>query len=355
MATINVLMCGGRRIGKTSIMAAIQKNVQDMFPKGDIVLNMEKTNSLILYRKEQEVIFGQEHEDDLTFVAADSPTTEKSEYNCRVYLKDRKSNMELSFTDVPGEWFTDEAFHKELVDLIKNSQVLVIAIDTPHVIEKEGLYHEVYNRATILTEEIQKAFQGNDEQRMVLFTPVKCERYKNRDRMEEIPEQVYKGYKDLINYLCAPERKHLYTVAVTPVITMGGVEFLRFVKPMDEDGNLICDENGEPLKAVSVDRETGNLTMNCFAEYQYLIDSYGDHFYAPEDCEQPLLYILLFLIGIGKQRNKGFFKGIWAAVRKLPDQTIMEACKEELTGKRKADLKEGFAIWNDPMKMLGDN
>lgn len=355
MATINILMCGGRRIGKTSIMAAIQKNVQDMFPRGDIVLEMEKTNSLVLYRREQEAIFGPDHEDELTFVAAQNPTSEKSVYNCRVYLKDRKSDLELAFTDIPGEWFSDADYQEELIRLIRNSQVLIIAVDSPHLIEKEGLYHEVYNRAAVLTEEIQKAFQGNEEQRMVLFTPLKCERYKNRGRMEELPKQVNAGYKDLVDYLCASERKHLYTVAVTPVITMGGVEFLRFLKPMDEEGNLICGKNNEPLKAVSVDEETGSLVMNWFAEYQFLTDSYGDHFYAPSDCEQPLIYILLFLIGIGKQRNKGFFKGIWAAIRKLPDQNIMESCKQDLLDKRKADVKDGSAIWNDPMRMLEED
>lgn len=355
MITINVLMCGGRRTGKTSIMAAIQKNVQDMFPKGDIVLEMEKANSLVLYRREQEEVFGPEHEDDLTFVAAQSPTLEKSVYRCRVYLKDRKSDMELSFTDIPGEWFVDKGYQDELIALIRESQVLVIAVDSPHLMEKEGRYHEVFNRAAVLTEKIQKAFQGNDAQRMVLFAPLKCERYRNRGRMEEVLEQVKTGYGDLIAYLCDSERKELYTVAVTPVITMGGMEFLRFLRPMDEEGNPVCGRTGKPLEAVSVDDMTGHLVMNLLAEYQYLTDRDGDHFYAPSDCEQPLLYILLFLVGIGKQRNRGFLRGIWAFVRGLPDQDIMELCRQDLLDKRILDSGEGFAALNDPMEILEEN
>ena len=77
MSVINVLMCGGRRIGKTSIMAAIQKNVQDMFPKGDIVLEMENANSLVLYRREQEAIFGPDYEDENRVLAAQNPSWEK--------------------------------------------------------------------------------------------------------------------------------------------------------------------------------------------------------------------------------------------------------------------------------------
>lgn len=352
MATINILMCGGRRVGKTSIMAAIQKNVQDMFPRGDIVLEMKQTLSLVSFRREQEERFGPAHADELTYIADHTPSENDDYYSCNVYLKDRKSDLELVFTDIPGEQFFDAVFQEKLIERIRNSQVLIIAVDSPHLIEKEGLYHEAYNRAAIITEEIQKAFQGNEDQRMILFTPLKCERYKNRGRMEELPKQVNAGYKDLVDYFCAPERKHLYTVAVTPVITMGGLEFLRFLKPMDEEGNLICDRNGEPLKAVSVDEGTGSLVMNWLPEYQYLTDSDGDHFYAPSDCEQPLIYILLFLIGIGKQRNKGFLKGIWTTIKKLPDQKIMEFCKQDLLDKRKANVKDGAAIWNDPMRML---
>ena len=291
MGVIKVLMCGGRRIGKTSIMAAIQQNVQDNFPSGDIVLKMEQSNSLIMYRKEQEKLFGPEYE-EMTFIADTVGTTERSDYMCRVYLKDKKSNLELRFTDIPGEWFIDQTHHDELIELIRESQVLVIAVDSPHLVEKGGRYHEVYNRAGILTEEIMKAFQGNKEQRMVLFAPLKCERYRNRNRMNELLREIKSGYADLITYLCESDMSHWYTVAVTPVVTMGGVEFLRFTKPVDANGQVICDASGNELEAVSVNPATGYLEMNWPAEYLLLTDADGDHFYEPEDCDQPLIYIL---------------------------------------------------------------
>lgn len=353
MATIHVLMCGGRRIGKTSIMAAIQKNVQEQFPKGDIVLHMEKSNSLILYQREQEYVFGEEMAEEQTWFPAIKPTLSRDEYGCKVYLKDRKSNLELCFTDVPGEWFVDRTYEEELEAVIKRSQVLVIAIDSPHLTEREGQYHEVFNRASFLAETIQKTLQGDTEQRMVLFVPLKCERYKNRERMEELLGRVKEGYSELFDYLLAPERAGRYTVAVTPVFTMGGMEFLRFVPPADEDGNLVCDRAGKPLEPIGIDEETGFLVMNWLAQYRYLTDGYGDHYYAPKDCEQPLLYILLFLIGMGKQRNKGFLSGLWTLLRGLPDQKAMEDCKQDLLAKRKASEKEGYGILNDPMRILG--
>lgn len=189
---------------------------------------------------------------------------------------------------------------------------------------------------------------------MVLFVPLKCERYKNRKRMREVLNQVKEGYGELIQYLTAPERAGLYTVAVTPVITMGGMEFLRFIRPADENGNLVRDGGGEPLKDVDIDRLTGRLMMNWMAQYQYLTDAYGDHYYQPGDCEQPLVYILLFLIAMGKQRGKGLFSGIWGILLRLPDQKSLEACRQDLMEKRKADEEKGFAVLNDPMGVLGD-
>lgn len=349
---INVLMCGGRRIGKTSIMAAIQKNVQDMFPSGDIVLDMEKSNSLILYRRDQEALFGPESEEKSTTFADLNPSFEKSEYLCTVHLKDRKSNIQLNFIDVPGEWFVGKAHHDTVIELIRTSQVLLIAIDSPHLMEKDGKYHQVYNRANILTDKIKEALQGEDQKRMVLFVPLKCERYKKRDRMSELADSVKENYEDLISYLCGGEKSDLYTVGITPVITMGGLEFLRFVRPMDEDDNYVCDENGDPLEDVGFDPQTGQLTMQWLAEYMYLMDDYGDHFYEPHDCEQPLLYVLLFLIGIGKKRTQGFLRGIWANIRQLPNQEILEACKTILIDKRYDNIEDGYEILQDPDKVL---
>ena len=133
---------------------------------------------------------------------------------------------------------------------------------------------------------------------------------------------------------------------------MGGLRFLRFVMPLDEDGNMVCDKSGQPIKIIDVSPDTGRLEMQWPAEYYYLQDSYGDHFYEPKDCEQPLIYILLFLIGISKQKVQGFLRGLWAEFRKMPNLEILEGCKDDLIDKRKVEAEEGFEILQDPEKML---
>lgn len=44
---------------------------------------------------------------------------------------------------------------------MKMSQILIIAIDSPHMMEMKGRYHEIFNRATIFAEQIRRIFQGN--------------------------------------------------------------------------------------------------------------------------------------------------------------------------------------------------
>ncbi len=356
MGKINVLMCGGRRTGKTSIMAAIQQNVEEMFPRGDIVLNMEKGGELVAARTDMECKFGPEYADEMTFRPDEKISERSDSYPCRIYLKDRKSNMELEFTDIPGEWFIKEIHKKDLRDALAKSQILIIAIDSPHLMEEKGMYHEVYNRAAVVSDEIKKMLQGNKEPRMVLFVPVKCERYRSTQehpsrRMKALLQEVEKGYKDLISFLTERENKQIYTVAAAPCFTVGGAEFLRFIPAMDEDGELELDEAGNPLEAIVYDPHEGMNVMTYQTEYRYLEDRDGDHYYAPAYCEQSLLFILLYVIAVSRINVSSLFGMLLAMVRGLPDKKILAACKQELLEKLMREEDDGFKIINDPLKM----
>ena len=88
------------------------------------------------------------------------------------------------------------------------------------------------------------------------------------------------------------------------------------------------------------------------AEYLYLRDEYGDHYYKPENCEQPLIYILLFLIGISQQKVQNGLSNLWATFLKQPNRDILEACKDSLLEKKNENMKEGFGILQDPTGIL---
>lgn len=89
---MNVLMVGGRRTGKTSVMAAIQKNIQSIFPAGELMLDMENPNSLILFRKEQEARFDDTYADVATLMPDVTQVLKKGLYvPCEILWKKRRS------------------------------------------------------------------------------------------------------------------------------------------------------------------------------------------------------------------------------------------------------------------------
>ena len=359
--TLTVLMCGGRRTGKTSIMAAMQKDMQNMFAGGSIVLQMENSSSLVLYQQEQERLFSVDNLDKMSYYASDNETGEREEYGCRVTLRgDYKSPISLNFIDIPGEWFVTVEHEKEVQKLMEDSQILVIAVDSPHLVEKDGCYHEVFNRPTEITDMIKRAFQGNEVCRLVLFVPVKCELYENnraagrRKNMKDLLACVKDGYSDLLTYLETSQKKNC-TVAVSPCITMGGLEFLQFVAPVDEDGQLVTDRNGKPLPDIMINTRTGNRDMMWLSEYTYLYDENGDHYYRPANCAQPLLNILLFFVAMGRLRaRRGGFLGrlLGRLFHCLPKQEILDNSKADLLRTLKTSAEEGYEIINDPLGMM---
>jgi len=358
---INVLMCGGRRTGKTSIMAAMQRDMQSMFASGSIVLRMDHSSSLVLYQQKQEQLFSEENLDKMSYYASDQPSSGREDYGCKVTLSgDYKSPLELNFTDVPGEWFVDVQHEDEVHNLLRKSQILVIAVDSPHLVEKDGRYHEVFNRPTEITDAIKRAFQGSEVYRLILFVPVKCELYRNQGaaggakNMGWLLQKVRSGYHDLLTYLECSQRDRC-TVAVSPCITMGGLEFLQFVAPLDDEGALETDEHGNPLPDIMLNPNTGCLDMIWLSEYVYLFDENNDHYYKPENCAQPLLYILLFFVAMGKLRTKGGWLAqmLGKLLFHLPDQKVLNACREGLVRHIKTDAGEGYAVLNDPLHMMG--
>ena len=354
--SINVLMCGGRRAGKTSVLAGIQKNMMDLFRSGDIVLNMQNMGRLVEFRKESESIFGYDYEDDDTFLADQRlPTMNGVDYECRVYMKDHSTRYDLCFTDVPGEWFigSDSEISK-LYDKLRAAHILVIAIDSPHLMEDGGKYHQVFNRADRITAHIKACFEGNTQQRMVIFVPVKSEVYRpardRSNRMKALLEQVKTGYGDLINWLTTGANQALYTVVVAPCFTFGGAEFYQFVPPIDPvTGQIERDSEGKPLQPIGI-MPGGEQVMQYLTEYSLLRDAANMHYYKPENCEQPLLYILLYLIAMCKV--KGLFVQLWEALLGRTNNAELQACKDLLKPKIRQNPEAGFAILNDPLHLI---
>ena len=334
---VNVFMIGGRRCGKTTILSALQQQTNDVF-KGEIsLLAYSQTDVNILTEKRSEA------EDYFNFKTPnklpspdDTPTPDQCGYRFSLRISGKnKSNLSISFTDVPGEWFNLDAEKRDKIDAnINNSEILMIAIDTPYLMEnwndflKFGQNHDDYNKATEITEYIKHMDISKLRNRMILFVPVKCEKYYHEGRMQEVADAVKAGYQDLIAYLQSPSLSGCCTVAIVPILSLGGMAFHRF----------------EVL-------ESGYLKQR----YRYY-PNYETAAYTPKYCEQPIMYALLFELKMAVQRgvNKGF--GIWlsnlfgANIATNADfQKLLTTIQAAIVSNRP---DEGFVTVQDPFKIL---
>lgn len=77
----------------------------------------------------------------------------------------------------------------------------MIAIDTPHMMEEEGKYNERRNFCHRTGEMIKMALEKARPQRMlVLFVPLKCERYLKDNKMDKVLTATMQSYEELIRY-----------------------------------------------------------------------------------------------------------------------------------------------------------
>lgn len=151
--------------------------------------------------------------------------------------------------------------------------------------ESDGRYNEGKNKPELVMNFLKKHLPDGAE-KLVLFVPLKCEKYVQEQRLGEVTERVREVYKDLILFLKDKDNQHglknKICCAIAPIQTLGGVTFDSFAK--DLDGSIA--ENT---------LEDGSVIPNMI-HYRYV----GDVGYAPQNCAQPLLYLLGFF---AKQYN----------------------------------------------------
>jgi hypothetical protein len=112
----------------------------------------------------------------------------------------------LEFQDYPGGWILpNDSQRSTVVEYLKNSPVTIIAIDTPALIEKDGQYNEPINMSTDITYLLREAYEADNNQspqkRLVIFAPVKCEKYMQANQTEIINIAIKKRYQTLLGDL----------------------------------------------------------------------------------------------------------------------------------------------------------
>lgn len=290
--TVKILMLGGRRCGKTSVLASMQDCFDKEFGASNLTINIEDPGTMLdLTNKMSEIngYFDGDHSEN--FTPDDSPTKEDKYYDFSISLKSKHNGkVNFQFIDCPGDWVQDKAYLPKLQKLISECHVFLIAIDTPHLMEqtqcedqdKLGKYNEYHNRSSMISNLLKKELEVPDG-KLVLFVPLKCEKYKAANQMSLVKHKVKIAYRVLIDHLNNQFSTVPCTIAITPIYTFGTVEFKRF-KRDEISREIIIDEKYKTPK---------------YPLYGFLDDAKGSP--EPEYCEQPLVYVLAFIFATAKK------------------------------------------------------
>lgn len=334
MEKIKIFMAGGRRCGKTTVLTSLWDNADDtlrgtnlsLFTDNDLCSRLQETHDL------SESYFDDTDMESFIKVSDDSGNLESRCYQFKLQLAGKKTGIEVDFVDVPGEFFTTPEKFEEVKNDICESHVIILAIDTPCLMEDMddrgfGKRHISGNKSNDITHFIKD--QLNIEEianRLLLFVPIKCEKYFYRKEMPKVVEAVKKGYSELLSFLASPNLKEHCTVAVMPILSLGGLEFFDF-------------EGNSPSPTAS-------------QEYIYYANCNGQAKYQPKYCDQPLLYAIAYIL---KTIAQNYRNGpIWKIRNFLFQDVDGAALRQELSPLKKKinrNEKEGFVLLQNPLQM----
>lgn len=273
-------MMGPRAVGKTTILTSIFHNTSESIsqtklkfvPDNDTLARMSKC------KRELEQIFEKRIAIEDRPSAGIESTPHIHVFHYEFGLKGKKTSVDLDIKDFPGE-FVNGGLHSGEVDkFIRESNAIFIAIDTPHLMENDGMYNDAKNKCKLICDYFDNNITDTDE-KLILLVPLKCEKYYFEGHINEVNQKVKDAYAPLLskirNFSCV-------ACAITPILTIGGVEFDSFMK--DSEGRILEDPTGLPEAAF----------------YKFRGD---DAELKPMFCVQPLYYILSYITN-AYEKNK---------------------------------------------------
>ena len=318
-------MLGGRRAGKSSILASILyslgENVVDNLCSFTDQTDYSGSDGLgvPLHTKRIEIDnylrTRQKISANSNFLVDMTPSKGKSTYNLCAQIQGA-SKVGFDFVDVPGEWMeaTSPNYNTQK-ELVTQSDVFVIAIDTPYLMQEENEnINTVYNRVEEITNLLANIQIVNEEidRKLIILCPVKCEKWTQNKQADDVTEKVCNAYRKLINNWVNHKSVDIW---VMPIETAGGIVhsklldgFRVFKSDKDKFGELcsindltnqIMLKDGKILSRNAVHSIESEPDKSLLVDYTqiplswYVTNGKG---FVPSLCEQPAYHILKFLV-----------------------------------------------------------
>lgn len=239
MSTIKVVMVGASRSGKTSILASMLEGCKRNLSKYGLALRAENDDSSF-----RDAI------NDMSDLCDDTNASPRmtslrgnqliTEYSFRLsYLNaPSEDKNKIVVYDIPGEWYDQKT--TDQLDLlepkIKESQILIVAVDTPALLWTKGegqVYQNLISCKDTILELMPHLGTVIDEDREVkclksiIFTPIKCENYLHKDA-DKFYSDISAAIKSVYSDVLEKAKTGRYRVTILPMETIGGVEFHKY-------------------------------------------------------------------------------------------------------------------------------
>lgn len=141
MADFNILMFGSRRTGKSSILASMIDSFETINKTSTNKITLQATGAtarLMTAKKKNLAKIFEEYKGQNVFLIDEPHTSVSDDYVFTMSAEGSKDVHTIIFKDIPGEWLMTQARKEELDNEISKSQIIIIAIDTPHLMEENG-------------------------------------------------------------------------------------------------------------------------------------------------------------------------------------------------------------------------
>ena len=332
---LKILMVATRGIGKTSLLAAMHEEFHKTFERANLQTWVDDTNTLRAIEECKSIL----KNIDPRLKKQVTPTQPKENpWNDQGFQfeigSSGKKFMKLRFTDPSGEYFNPDAA-PEQKDYIKQQlnqcDAIVIPVDATALMQKKtgrvshgeiGIWHEEKNNFQRITQLLKDAFSNIDSPRLIILAPIKCETYtRTSTDAEKLLYHIKIGYRELLDFLKSDSSLiNKVAVVVTPVQTIGNVVFSYYK----------TDEND-------------------FTQFYYHKTPINAP-YQPKDGEQPLRYILLFLINVFLENKKQILQKEQENLEKLEanlytEKENLENAKNKLEYKRELLTRRNNMWW----------
>lgn len=316
--SLNICMLGARGVGKTTVLTSIfnDSRSKDGFARTRISMmaKPETRTELAEHRDQLLEAFSKR-----TDIAVIPPSKGEHIFKFDLGLLGCPPCVDLTVTDYPGEKLVQEPEY--VSEKIRESEVVIIAIDAPYLMEDGGAYNEEKNQVALVTKFVEDNLDSFDD-KLVMLVPLKCEKYLDllteESRRKNCSDEMLrlicdKFYTRLIGLLQSKEK---VAVVVAPILTVGGVVLDRFVYD-------------------------GQTHVSKFKFYDGKTADGSEAQYKPVFCSQPIVYLLSFVaMKYKRYRNKaGFFGMLLQSVFDFLDKN--EDFLVEMVKVDKLRLKEG--------------